>query len=108
MNLQEYQYMAQRTTDHSLSKSEHFKMGALGLIGETGEVVDLLKKHLYHKHPLDKPRLTRELGDVMWYLAEIAATAGLDLEIIGLENIEKLKKRYPEGFDTNLSLHRAE
>lgn len=108
MNLQEYQINAQRTADRRLSRNERFKQGALGLVGEAGEVIDLLKKHLYHGHPLQEEELSKELGDVMWYIADIASNAGLDLDDIGVANLAKLRKRYPAGFDSNLSLHRVE
>lgn len=79
----------------------------LGLCGETGECADLVKKHLYQSHDLDKAHVAKELGDVAWYLAEAAKAIGYDLETIFQMNIDKLKARYPEGhFDVNRSLHR--
>jgi NTP pyrophosphatase (non-canonical NTP hydrolase) len=80
---------------------------AMGLAGEAGEVVDLLKKHLGHGHDLDKVKLTKELGDVLWYVSAIAQSAGLDLGEIAHANVEKLRKRYPNGFSVEASRNRA-
>jgi len=80
----------------------------MGLAGETGEVVDYLKKCVFHGHDLDKEKLTKELGDVLWYLARIADDCSISLEQIMIENIEKLKRRYPEGFSVERSVNRDE
>ena len=78
----------------------------MGLCGESGEAIDLVKKHLAQGHDLDKEKLEKELGDIAWYLAETAYAIGYDLEKIFQMNIDKLEKRYPEGFDVNKSIHR--
>lgn len=80
--------------------------GVMGLAGESGECVDLVKKHLMQGHPLDKAHLASELGDVAWYLAVTAKAIGYDLDTIFQMNVDKLKKRYPSGFDPNRSQHR--
>lgn len=72
--------------------------GALGLTGEAGEAADLIKKYIFHGHTLDRYALVKELGDVCWYVALICAAMGWDFDEILKLNIEKLKKRYPEGF----------
>jgi NTP pyrophosphatase (non-canonical NTP hydrolase) len=77
-------------------------------MGELGEVIDLLKKHLFHKHPLNKEKLKFELGDLLWYIATTATTAGIDLDDIAESNIAKLKARYPEGFSEEKSINRKE
>nr|DAJ97360.1 MAG TPA: NTP-PPase-like protein [Herelleviridae sp.] len=82
--------------------------GVLGLTGESGECADLVKKHLFQGHDLDKEHLAKELGDVAWYLAVSASAIGYDLETIFAMNVDKLKRRYPDGFDEYLSLHRCE
>ena len=79
----------------------------MGLCGEAGEVIDLVKKHCFQGHPLDKSRIAKELGDVAWYLAESAAAIGMPLEDILSGNIEKLKARYPEGFVKDKSINRS-
>lgn len=81
--------------------------GVMGLTGEAGEVADLVKKGIYHGHGIDMVHLERELGDVCWYIAQICDACGFDLGTVMSCNIEKLKKRYPEGFTEERSLHRA-
>ena len=76
--------------------------------GESGEAIDLVKKHLAQGHPLEREALAKELGDVAWYLAETAHAIGYDLETILSMNIEKLRARYPEGFNPQASINRNE
>ena len=80
--------------------------GVLGLSGETGEVADHVKKAVFHGHDLDVDHLAEELGDVAWYLAVTAHAIGYDLGDIFQRNIDKLAKRYPDGFSKERSLHR--
>lgn len=82
--------------------------GLIGLNGESGECIDIYKKHLFQDHELDKDHLAKELGDVAWYLAVSASALGYDLEDIFRMNVEKLRARYPDGFDPELSKHRKE
>lgn len=82
--------------------------GALGLSGEVGEVVDILKKSIFQGHPLDVRKVALELGDAMWYLALLAHSIGYNLDEVTKMNIEKLKNRYPNGFSTTDSLNRKE
>lgn len=77
-----------------------------GLNGEAGECIDILKKHLFQGHDLDREHMAKELGDVAWYLAVSADAIGYDLETIFQMNIDKLRARYPDGFDAEHSLHR--
>lgn len=102
----EYQRRAMRTRNPELDDQQMLTNGVMGLCGETGEVADLVKKHLFHGHPLDREALVKELGDVAWYLAECAAALHVDLDQVLEKNIEKLEKRYPEGFDPERSIHR--
>jgi len=81
--------------------------GLMGLNGEAGECIDILKKALFQGHELDREHLAKELGDVAWYLAVSADAIGYDLETIFKMNIEKLNKRYPDGFDANKSVNRS-
>lgn len=106
MDLIEYQLLAQRTSRHDLPAESHITNGVLGLAGEAGECADLLKKHYYQDNRPFREQLIDELGDVMWYVAETASGLGVSLDDIALHNVEKLKKRYPEGFDPEKSLHR--
>lgn len=96
-----------RTLNPELSKKDILVNSVMGLCGESGETVDIVKKHLFHGHPLDKEKLVKELGDVAWYLAEAATALDIPLEEIFEKNIEKLKSRYPEGFDTEKSINRT-
>lgn len=82
--------------------------GCLGLAGEAGETLDMIKKWIFHEKDLDREHLKKELGDVMWYMAMICYSFGFDLDEILQMNIDKLKARYPEGFDTERANHRAE
>ena len=82
--------------------------GVLGLSGEAGEVIDILKKALFQGHILDLDHIAKELGDVAWYLAITADAIGYDLDTIFQMNIDKLKKRYPDGFDSYRSTHRTD
>ncbi|MCL4349846.1 MAG: nucleoside triphosphate pyrophosphohydrolase family protein [Candidatus Thermoplasmatota archaeon] len=81
---------------------------SMGLAGESGEVVDILKKILFHGHPIEKEKLLKELGDILWYLDAIASSLGSSLNEIAELNVEKLKKRYPDGFSEEKSINRKE
>ena len=108
MNGNEYQKLAMRTSNQTLMKDYHLLNGALGLVGESGEIADLIKKNWMQGHPIDLEHIAKELGDVLWYVAETATAIGYDLDTIMEMNIEKLKQRYPNGFDSRLSQHRKE
>ena len=109
MTINEYQTAALRTAQtDKLTANELLLNAALGLCGESGEVADLVKKHIFQGHDIDFDHIAKELGDVAWYLAVGAYAIGLDLESIFRMNKEKLKARYPNGFSTDRSLHRAE
>lgn len=106
MTINEYQKLAMTTLNPELSQKDILINGVMGLCGESGEAIDIVKKWLAQGHELDKEKLAKELGDVAWYLAETATALGLNLEDIFAGNIEKLKKRYPEGFDSARSVNR--
>ena len=91
MEINEYQKLALSTMNKKLSKKDQLINGVMGLCGESGEVIDIVKKHLAHDHPLDHAHLIEELGDVAWYLAETADALGISLEKVFVNNIEKLK-----------------
>ena len=82
--------------------------GALGLTGEAGEVADSIKKVIFHGHKSDYEALVKELGDVCWYIALLCHAIGVPLEEVMSRNIEKLEKRYPEGFSESASINRSE
>jgi len=77
----------------------------LGIAGESGEIVDAVKKHVIYNKPLDVANMREEIGDIMWYIALACRTLDFDLGEILDENIEKLQKRYPEKYtDVHASL----
>ena len=107
MEINEYQRLALRTANN-LGNDELLLNGVLGLTGESGEVADLVKKNLFQGHELDKEHLAKELGDICWYIAITSESIGYDLETVMKMNIDKLKSRYPSGFDVNKSLNRSD
>jgi len=106
MNFSEYQELAKTTLNTELNPEQRVSMTVLGLTGESGEVANMIKKMLYHGHPIGHRDLAKELGDVLWYLAMVADVFGLKLEDIAQHNINKLKARYPEGFSEYNSINR--
>lgn len=109
----EYQKLAMRTNDGestrriSLSISRHgdecdvggVVMATMGLSGEVGELNDMIKKWFFHDSGMDITHAKKELGDIMWYVACMAESFGWSLDEIMEMNIDKLRKRYPDGFD---------
>ena len=132
----EYQKLAMRTNDHKatdrllgsmltcdmeylLQKNliaedeRHLDIGGifnscLGLSGEIGEFNDMIKKWIFHEKPLDVEHAKKEAGDICWYLAMLCESFGWSLDEIMQMNVDKLKARYPEGFDVERENHRAE
>ena len=108
MTINEYQALALRTLNSDLDRDEMLLNAVMGLCGESGEAIDLLKKHRMHGHPFDRDKFAKELGDIAWYLAEAARAIDMDLEDVLQMNIDKLKRRYPDGFDSEKSRNRSE
>ena len=108
MTGKEYQRLAMTTLNPALEKKDVLINAVMGLCGESGEAIDLVKKHLHQGHELDKEKLIKELGDIAWYLAEAAHALDTDLEAVFEGNIAKLKARYPEGFDSERSVNREQ
>lgn len=108
MTLNEYQDLAQRTARITNTSMDKITNGCIGLCGESGECIDLLKKHMYQGHDLDAVKLLDECSDVLWYVAELATGLGVSLETIARHNIDKLRKRYPDGFSPDRSINRVE
>ncbi len=106
MEVNEYQKLAMVTLNHELTKRDVLINSVMGLCGESGEAIDIVKKWLAQGHELDKEHLKKELGDIAWYLAEAATALDSSLDEILQGNIDKLKKRYPEGFDKEKSVVR--
>ena len=105
MEWDEHQRAAMRTQG-THSHRDRLAMAGLGLAGETGEVADHIKKHLFQGHDLDEQELKQELGDVLWYVALLLDTTGLTLADVLEANIQKLSLRYPDGFSAEASRSR--
>lgn len=106
MEINEYQKLAMKTLNPNLDKKDVLINSVMGLCGEAGEAIDIVKKHLSQGHPLDVEHFKEELGDIAWYLAEASSALDCSLEEILISNIEKLKKRYPQGFSEVDSINR--
>ena len=106
MTINEYQQLAMTTLNPQLSRKDVLINGVMGLCGESGEAIDIVKKWLAQGHELDREKLAKELGDIAWYLAETAWALEIPLEDILQGNLDKLKKRYPQGFSPEQSIHR--
>ncbi|EDO0433950.1 nucleotide pyrophosphohydrolase [Listeria monocytogenes] len=109
MTLREYQIRSMRTnTNRELGDVGCLLNFALGTTGEAGEVADLVKKYVFHEHELDTHELILELGDVMWYVSQLALTLGVSLDEVAERNINKIESRYPDGFNKTDSINRRE
>ncbi len=111
MGFSEYSRLAIRTASSPTLATENAQLicAALGLTGEAGEVADHIKKFIYHGHDLDRGKLIKEAGDVLWYVNLLASALGISLEEVAAQNISKLEKRYPGGeFTAERSRNRAE
>jgi len=109
MKFKEYQKKALRTKGNYTDNIDQLINGVMGLTGESGEVIDLIKKYLYQGHELDKNKIIDELGDVLWYINLIVDAVNVDLEDIARCNIKKLEQRYPTGyFRVEDSVNRSE
>ena len=108
MTANEYQKLAMTTLNPELTKRDILINSVMGLCGESGEAIDIVKKWMAQGHELDRGHLAEELGDIAWYLAEAAAALDLSLDDIFQANIAQLKKRYPDGFEAKRSLGRPE
>ena len=110
MTINEYQALALRTESRITTDPVPYIRvleGLMGLNGEAGEAIDLMKKVLFQGHEFDREHMAKELGDIAWYLAVSADAIGYDLESILQMNVDKLRTRYPDGFSTEQSLHRS-
>jgi NTP pyrophosphatase (non-canonical NTP hydrolase) len=92
----DYERKAARTINPSLDENGRLIDAAAGLAEEAGEALSLVRKHLYQGRELDRDKLGKELGDVLWCLAMTARAAGLSLEAIAASNLRKLEERHPD------------
>lgn len=105
MKMNDYQKMSSRTASDNIGELPNY---GLGIAGEAGEVADFIKKVFFHGHEYDEDQIKKELGDVLWYLSQIARLMGLSLEEVATANIDKLHKRYPNGFSSVASINRVD
>lgn len=103
----QYQIDAGRTLNRKLTNKEMEQHALLGMVSEVGEIAGLYQK-VYQGHPLDMEHVEKELGDLCWFVSEFCYAHGWGLKDVMRKNIEKLRARYPDGFDAEHSLHRAE
>lgn len=106
MNFGDYQDQSARTMPKGLLLEPLLTNLCLGLAGEGGEIIEHVKKVVFHGHSLDRAYLQKELGDVLWYVAALATALEIDLDAAAEQNIDKLKARYPDGFDKSASTGR--
>ena len=107
MTLQEYQNAAARTINRDLVCYEIESHALHGMVSEIGELHGLYQK-VYQGHEASPVHLKKELGDLLWFIAEYCTAMDWDLDEVAQPNIDKLKARYPEGFAEDKSLHRKE
>ena len=121
MKANEYQSLAMRTNDGQSNgrlikkvdslEGTHFEIGlmlqaSLGLSGELGELNDMIKKWIFHEKEMDWEHFEKEIGDICWYIAAMCQAVGVNFSDVLQKNVDKLKARYPEGFDVFLANHR--
>ena len=106
LTMSEYQKLAMRTCNISKCNGDKLFHAVFGLNAEAGEVASIFQK-IYQGHELDAEHLCKELGDALWMIAEACEAAGTTLNEVAIMNIEKLRKRYPKGFDSKRSINRA-
>lgn len=106
MTANDYQKISHSTLNKSVVGRHILLNAALGISGEAGEIADHIKKSLYQGHYLNNEHLVDEMGDLLWYIALMATHIGVALEDVFEYNIEKLKRRYPEGFTEENSINR--
>lgn len=110
IKLSEYQRLALRTSGAFGTGQTQYRqsMSMLALAGEVGELCNSYKKRIGHGHDIPDEQFVHELGDVLWYVAEVADALGFNLGEVAMANIEKLHKRYPGGFSERASRERQE
>lgn len=106
MELNKYQELSKRTLDKNKTDKEMLTECIVGLAEELGEALSPIKKYLFHNHELDRDKVIKELGDMMFYHSGICTLLDITLEEVAKANIEKLEKRYPQGFTQERSIHR--
>lgn len=103
----EYQVLAARTINTDLENYQQMNHALHGIVGEVGEIHSLYQK-VYQGHDIDAEHIKKEFGDLLWFIAEYCTGMNWNLEDVMQMNIDKLKARFPEGFEVDKSLHRKE
>lgn len=103
--MEDYQRDVSKFINKDLTETEMENHGVFGLCSEAGEVAGIFQKY-YQGHNIDEEHLKKEMGDVLWFLAEIATACGFSLAEVATMNYDKLSARYPNGFEVEKSLHR--
>jgi NTP pyrophosphatase (non-canonical NTP hydrolase) len=106
MTFEQYQEFASRTLNPNLNIQDRIIEACFGITGESGELIDHVKKHLFHKHEINKTYIEKEIGDILWYISSLASVLNLSFQDIAEININKLYKRYPTGFSEERSINR--
>lgn len=101
----EYQNLAARTINRGLTFEEQKFHALHGMVGEIGEIHSIYQK-MYQGHTFEVDHVKKEFGDLLWFIAEYCTAKGWSLDDIMRMNIDKLKERYPDGFNEEQSLHR--
>ena len=107
MTANEYQKLAARTINEELMNWQQELHALHGMVGEIGEIHSIYQK-AYQGHDASDEHLKKEVGDLLWFIAEYCTANDWNLEDIMQINIDKLKARFPEGFEVDKSLNRAE
>lgn len=107
MKFEEYQKQAARTINTELNQACQELHALHGMVGEIGEIHSLYQK-MHQGHTFTEEHIKKELGDLLWFIAEYCTACGWSMSDIAQMNIDKLKARYPEGFDSDRSLNREE
>ena len=107
MEVIQYQGLAGRTINPALTHEQMKDHALKGMVGEIGEINSIYQK-VYQGHEFDEEHVKKELGDLMWFVAEYCTAWGWNLNDICQMNIDKLRARFPNGFEVDKSIHRAE
>ena len=108
MTIQDFELSVQRTINPALNNEQKFLNAVMGISGESGELIDQVKKFMFQGHILDNHKLLQEGGDICYYLSLFAASKGVTLEHLMELNYNKLQKRYPNGFTIMDSINRRD
>ena len=107
MQVGTYQELAERTINKNLTTDEQINHALFGMSGEVGEILSIYQKQ-YQGHEIDEEEIKKEVGDLIWFVAEYCTVMGWEMDEILYKNINKLKRRYPDGFEAERSVNREE